>query len=79
VEDNPVNQQVAMAMLEQLGCQVTLAGDGAEGARVFEDGHFDVVLMDCQMPTLDGYGATERIRAYEGVVDWPRTPIVMPT
>jgi signal transduction histidine kinase/CheY-like chemotaxis protein len=76
VEDNPVNQQVAMAMLEQLGCEVTVAGDGVEGARAFEGGHFDVVLMDCQMPTLDGYGATDRIRAYEKAVDWPRTPIV---
>ena len=76
VEDNPVNQQVATAMLGQLGCEVTVAGDGAEGARAFEGGHFDVVLMDCQMPTLDGYAATERIRAFEKAVDWPRTPIV---
>ncbi|MDH5254771.1 MAG: response regulator [Gammaproteobacteria bacterium] len=76
VEDNPVNQQVAVAMLEQLGCEVTVAGDGAEGARAFEGGHYDVVLMDCQMPTLDGYGATARIRAYEKAVDWPRTPVV---
>jgi CheY-like chemotaxis protein len=76
VEDNAVNQAVARGMLEQLGCEVTVAGDGEEGARVFESGQFDVVLMDCQMPTLDGYGATERIRAYEKSVDWPRTPVV---
>ena len=76
VEDNAVNQAVARGMLEQLGCEVTVAGDGEEGARVFEGGQFDVVLMDCQMPTLDGYGATERIRAFEKSVDWPRTPVV---
>jgi signal transduction histidine kinase/CheY-like chemotaxis protein/sensor domain CHASE-containing protein len=76
VEDNPVNQQVAVAMLEQLGCQVTVAGDGVEGVRAFEAGHFEVVLMDCQMPTLDGYGATARIRAFEKTVDRSRTPVV---
>jgi signal transduction histidine kinase/DNA-binding response OmpR family regulator/HPt (histidine-containing phosphotransfer) domain-containing protein len=76
VEDNAVNQAVARGMLEQLGCKVTVAGDGEEGARIFAGGQFDVVLMDCQMPTLDGYGATERIRAYEKSVDWPRTPVV---
>ena len=76
VEDNEVNQAVARGMLEQLGCEVTVAGDGVLGARAFEGGQFDVVLMDCQMPTLDGYGATARIRAYEKSVDWPRTPVV---
>ena len=76
VEDNAVNQAVARGMLEQLGCEVTVAGDGVLGARAFEGGQFDVVLMDCQMPTLDGYGATARIRAYEKSVDWPRTPVV---
>ena len=76
VEDNEVNQAVALGMLEQLGCEVTVAGDGVEGARAFESGQFDVVLMDCLMPTLDGFGATARIRAYEQTVDWPRTPIV---
>ena len=76
VEDNPVNQAVALGMLEQLGCEVTVAGDGAQGASAFESGQFDVVLMDCQMPKLDGYGATAQIRAYEKSVDWPRTPVV---
>ena len=76
VEDNEVNQAVARGMLEQLGCEVTVAGDGELGASAFEGGQFDVVLMDCQMPTLDGYGATARIRAYEQSVAWPRTPVV---
>jgi CheY-like chemotaxis protein len=76
VEDNPVNQEVARGMLEQLGCEVTLAADGEQGATAFEGGQFDVVLMDCHMPRLDGYGATARIRAYEKAVDWPRTPVV---
>ncbi len=76
VEDNPVNQEVARGMLEQLGCEVTLAVDGEQGATAFEGGEFDVVLMDCHMPVLDGYGATARIRAYEKAVDWKRTPVV---
>ena len=76
VEDNPVNQEVARGMLEQLGCEVTLAVDGEQGATAFEGGQFDVVLMDCHMPRLDGYGATARIRAYEKAVDWARTPVI---
>lgn len=76
IEDNPVNQLVASSMLELLGCEVTVASDGLEGASIFEAGRFDVVLMDCQMPKLDGYGATARIRAVERQAGRSRTPVV---
>jgi signal transduction histidine kinase/CheY-like chemotaxis protein/HPt (histidine-containing phosphotransfer) domain-containing protein len=76
VEDNAVNREVARGMLDLLGCEVTLAGDGIEGASAFESGQYDVVLMDCHMPGLDGYGATRRIRAWENTSGRPRTPVV---
>ncbi len=62
-EDNPVNQQVAAAMLESLGVAYSLAGNGLVALeRVFHE-HFDLVLMDCQMPEMDGFAATAQIRA----------------
>ena len=76
VEDNPVNQLVACGMLEQLGCTVTVAGDGLEGVKAFERGQFNVVLMDCHMPKLDGYGATAQIRAHESKAGRRRTPVI---
>jgi signal transduction histidine kinase/CheY-like chemotaxis protein len=73
-EDNPVNQRVASAMLERLGHRVVIAGDGAETVATFQAGTYDVILMDCQMPVLDGFDATRQIRAAEG--DERRTPII---
>lgn len=74
VEDNPVNQDVAMGMLEQLGCQVSLATDGKNAVEMGEVEKYDIVLMDCQMPTMDGYEATRRIKS-DGSLNAP-TPIV---
>lgn len=76
VEDNLVNQIVAKAMLERLGCEVVMADEGAEGVQLYQTRRFDVVLMDCQMRILDGFGATAQIRAHERSANQARTPIV---
>ncbi|QKJ65460.1 response regulator [Deefgea piscis] len=65
VEDNPVNQQVVVKMLEKLNYRVDIANDGALGVAAVAAQNYDLVLMDCQMPNMDGYAATERIRATE--------------
>ena len=74
VEDNPVNQQVARRFLERFGCEVLLAGNGLEGIEVLQASRFDLVLMDMQMPVMDGYTAAARIRELES--GGARTPIV---
>ncbi len=61
-EDNPVNQKIARRIVEKLGFSVETANNGREAVQAVESAHFDVVLMDCQMPELDGFGATEAIR-----------------
>lgn len=73
VEDNPVNQLVAKGMLAKLGCQVELATQGVEALARLEEEAFDLVLMDCNMPVMDGYEATRRIRERG---HWPGLPIV---
>ena len=65
VEDNAVNQMVASAMLEDLGYAVESADDGAEAIARLETERYDVVLMDCNMPVMDGFEATAAIRAAE--------------
>ena len=73
VEDNPVNQLVAKGMLVKLGCEVQVAVQGAEALALLEGPAFDLVLMDCNMPVMDGYEASRRIRQ-DG--RWPDLPIV---
>jgi two-component system sensor histidine kinase/response regulator len=77
VEDNPINQRVAEKMLARLGYQVDTANNGVEATERMARSRYDVVLMDCQMPEMDGYEATQRIRAMEQRI--ARTPIVAVT
>ena len=79
VEDNEVNQKVAMGMISKLGCDLLLAANGREAVKFFSNGDFDLVLMDCQMPVMDGYEATREIRKIEDAESLGRTPIVAVT
>ena len=83
-EDNPVNQEVATGILKNMGCQVVTAPNGAVAARLPAAEKFDLILMDCEMPELDGFEATKRIRQIEklageregGAGQCARTPII---
>ncbi|MGH8672085.1 MAG: MHYT domain-containing protein [Burkholderiales bacterium] len=74
VEDNPVNQEVALAMLEILGCQTEVAENGHAAIEAMQCNTYDLVLMDCQMPEMDGFTATQEIRCNEGSTR--STPII---
>jgi PAS domain S-box-containing protein len=71
VEDNPVNQRVAQKMLEKLGCSVSLAAHGGQALQLLSRSQFHAVLMDCQMPEMDGFEATRRIRAIPAFASLP--------
>jgi two-component system sensor histidine kinase/response regulator len=64
-EDNTVNQKVAVRTLEKLGYRADVVKDGREAVSAWERGQYDLILMDCEMPVLDGYEATRQIRAQE--------------
>ncbi len=77
VEDNAVNRKVAKRLLEKWACRVTVAEDGLEAVEAAKLNRFDLILMDCHMPRLDGFGATRQIRSNES--GRTRTPIIAVT
>ena len=76
VEDNAVNQEIAAAMLESLGWRVDMACNGIEAVAMNGRTRYDAILMDCQMPEMDGFEATAEIRSREAVLGTARTPII---
>lgn len=76
VEDNPINQELALELLTQAGMEVQVAGNGREALDMLARQHFDGVLMDCQMPEMDGYEATRALRRH---VQWRDLPVIAMT
>ena len=71
VEDNAINQEVAVEFLRGAGIDVTVAGDGRQALDLLSRQHFDGVLMDCQMPVMDGYAATRALRQRPQLTNLP--------
>nr|WP_242634336.1 response regulator [Marinobacter salicampi] len=76
VEDNPVNRTLTRRLLEKLGCDVMTANDGEAASSLWQWHTFDMILMDCQMPRVDGFEATRRLRAWEIEEGRPPVPVV---
>jgi CheY-like chemotaxis protein len=78
-EDHPTNQKVVELILESVGVAPTIVENGRQALDLLKTERFDVVLMDMQMPELDGLSATAMLRAYERETGLPRTPVIMLT
>ncbi|MBK7299686.1 MAG: response regulator [Moraxellaceae bacterium] len=78
-EDTATNQEVMKAMLHGFGCEVDIVVNGAQALDVLKSSHYDLVLMDCQMPEMDGFEATTLFREYEKHQGLPRVPVVAVT
>jgi PAS domain S-box-containing protein len=76
-EDTPVNQVVAVRALQRCGCRAHVVNDGSEALQALSTQHYDAILMDCQMPVMDGYETTTELRRREA--DGPRTPVIAMT
>jgi len=79
VDDNTINQTVAQGMLQKFGVQVEVASNGAEAIRHLEQRTYNLVFMDCQMPVLDGYNATQQIRDPDSKVKQHDIPVIAMT
>ncbi|HXR96134.1 MAG TPA: response regulator [Rhizomicrobium sp.] len=75
-EDDPLNADIASRTLTKLGCRVAVAADGLAAARMWEEGDFDLILMDCEMAEMDGFEASRHIREREKISNREHTPIV---
>ena len=76
VEDNAVNREVVCGMLEQINCQVTAVENGAQAVEAHTRVTYDAIIMDCEMPVMDGHTAARQIRAMEHALSRPEAPIV---
>jgi CheY-like chemotaxis protein len=76
VEDNPINQKVAVGALRRIGWQSHVASDGLAALDLIRHNDYALILMDCQMPGLDGYNTTEQIRAWEKNTKRAEVPII---
>ncbi len=75
-EDNLVNQEVVKSFLENMGCSTVVVKDGGEALQAACQGRYDLILMDCHMPVMDGFSATAKIREHERTSGTDRTPII---
>jgi two-component system sensor histidine kinase/response regulator len=75
-DDNVVNQKVTTHLLKRCGARVHCVGNGHEALQALRSGDFDVVLMDCQMPEMDGYEATRQLRNSPGLYKNPNIPVI---
>src|SRR5262249_9735147 len=75
-EDSAMNQLASLALLSSLGYEAEVVDNGRDAVAKFEDGHYDLILMDCRMPVMDGYEAAAAIRAREAAGGDRRTPII---